>query len=92
MADDSVLTSFELHVQLKATYREPIEKDGRFSFSLPVHQYNKLRTPYVVNQRILAILFLPRDANEWLHHSEDGLITKRCALLGKSSKCTSERK
>jgi hypothetical protein len=29
--------------------------------------------------RLLVVLLLPEDANEWLRHSEEGLLAKRCA-------------
>jgi hypothetical protein len=78
LAGDSFLTSFELHVQLKATYQPPPEIEGRFSYSLSVPRYDKLRNPRVNSPRILAVLYLPENAEEWLCHSEDALIAKRC--------------
>lgn len=78
LADDSLLTSFELHVQLKATYQTPTETEGRFCYSLSVPRYNKLRNPRVNSPRILAVLYLPENAEEWLRHSEDALVAKRC--------------
>ncbi|MFO0967416.1 MAG: DUF4365 domain-containing protein [Gemmataceae bacterium] len=78
LAPDSVLTSFELHVQLKATFQQPAEIDGRFSYSLTVRRYDKLRNPRVNSPRILAVLYLPENADEWLRHTEDALIAKRC--------------
>ena len=79
LAADSVLTSFELHLQLKATYQPLREVDGSWSFSLPVHQYHRLRDPHLLVQRLLVVFQLPEEAEEWLRHSEDGLIAKRCA-------------
>ena len=79
LATDSQLTSLELHVQLKATFQKPIEQDGRFSYSLTVPRYDRLRTPRVNSPRILVVLYLPPNAEDWLRHSEDGLIAKRCA-------------
>ena len=79
LAPDSLLTSLELHVQLKATFQEPIEQGGRFSYSLTVPHYNRLRTPRVNSPRILVVLYLPPNAEDWLRHSEDGLTSKRCA-------------
>lgn len=79
LAEDSVRTSFTLHVQLKATRVAPIERDGRFSFSLPLKQYNKLREPRLQSARILVVLYLPPNPAEWLQHSEDALIARRCA-------------
>ena len=79
LSPNSVQTTFDLHVQLKATYQVPSLIDGRFSFSLPVPSYNKLRTPHITHFRILVVMFLPQDPEEWLRHTEDGLIAKRCA-------------
>lgn len=79
LATDSFHMSFALHVQLKATRVPPIEQNGRFSLSLPVRQYNRLRETHLAIPRILAVLYLPPDPAEWLRHSEDALIAKRCA-------------
>ena len=75
----SELTSFEVHVQLKATYQTPTEVDGYFSFSLKVKHYNKLRSTRVNSPRILVVLYLPTDQEDWLSHTEDCLVAKRCA-------------
>lgn len=79
LAAESALTSFALHVQLKATRVSPVEQKGRFSFSLPLRQYNKLRETRLASARILVVLYLPPDPTDWLRHSEDALIAKRCA-------------
>jgi len=79
LADDSILTSLELHVQLKATFTVPVEQEGFYSYSLSVPRYDRLRNIRVNSPRILAVLYLPADAEEWLTHSETGLIAKRCA-------------
>lgn len=79
LAEDSQLTSFELHLQLKATFQPLREVGGCWSFSLPIHQYNRLRVPGVLIQRLLVVLQLPENAEDWLRHSEEGLIAKRCA-------------
>jgi len=79
LASDSLLTSFDIDVQLKATYQTPVEQDGYFSYSITVPRYDKLRRPQVNSPRILVVLYLPEDANEWLRHSEDCLVAKRCA-------------
>jgi hypothetical protein len=79
LSDDSIHTSFALHVQLKATRVPPVEQNGRFSFSLPLHRYNRLRETRIVIPRIMVVLYLPSDATEWLQHTEDALVAKRCA-------------
>ncbi len=42
---ESVFTDFPLEIQLKATSQEPIHKDGRYSFVLPVEHYDKTAPP-----------------------------------------------
>jgi hypothetical protein len=79
LADDSQLASFELCIQLKVTYQHLHEAKGRWSYPLPLTQYNKLRSVHVAAPRLLVVLLLPEDANEWLRHSEEGLVAKRCA-------------
>ncbi len=79
LAADSVLGSFEAHLQLKATYQRLKEIDARWSFSLPLHQYNRLREPRVQNPRILVVMQLPANPEEWLRHSEDALVARQCA-------------
>jgi len=75
----SLLLSFALHVQLKATRVPPVERDGRFSYSLPIGQYNALRQTLVAVPRILVMLFLPASPNEWVASSELGTTLGGCA-------------
>jgi hypothetical protein len=79
LADDSVLTSFVVDVQLKATYQDLPEQDGRQSYVLSVPHYDKLRLEEVASPRLPVLLRLPRNPEEWLHISEEALIAKRCA-------------
>ncbi len=79
LAADSSLFSFDIQVQLKATFQTPIEQNGRYSYSLTVPRYDRLRNPHVNSPRLLVVLYLPPDAKDWLQHSEDGLVAKRCA-------------
>jgi hypothetical protein len=79
LAADSILSSFEVHVQLKATFQRLPEADGRWSYRLPLGQYNKLRSTRVSAPRMLVVLLLPDNAEDWLRHSEDGLLAQRCA-------------
>ena len=78
LADDSILTSFSIDLQLKATYRELSESVGRFSYSLAVPHYDKLRLEEVASPRLLLILRLPRNPKEWLQVSHETLVARRC--------------
>lgn len=75
-----VLTEITLHVQLKATVKQPAIQDGKFSFCLDsIELYNKLRSTTVSVPKILVVLFLPSDQPEWLKHSPEELCIRKCA-------------
>ena len=74
------LTEVDIKVQLKATIATPADDGTNLSYFLSgVNRYNDLRTPTVDVARILVVLFLPADAQEWLNHSEDELALRKCA-------------
>jgi hypothetical protein len=79
LTPESTLASFTLDVQLKATRKVPVEQEGKFSFSLEVPQYNRLRDTRHGLPRILVVLYLPQNSDDWLRHSEEALIARRCA-------------
>ena len=73
-------TEVTIKVQLKATIAVPVDDGTNLSYFLHgVSRYNDLRTETVSNARILVVLFLPADAQEWLNHSPDQLVLRRCA-------------
>lgn len=76
----SKLTHFTVEIQLKATCDEPIpDARDRYPFSLKLDHYNKLRDTETGAQQILVVLFLPPADTHWLVHTEDGLMSHRCA-------------
>src|SRR5262245_33253654 len=79
LAVDSILTSFSVDLQLKAPYQDLPEQEERLSFVLAVPHYDKLRVEGVASPRLLVVLRLPRNAEEWLNITEEALIAKRCA-------------
>lgn len=79
LAHDSILTQFTVEVQLKATKIDPIEQDGKYSHSLKRKNYDELSSTNTGAPRLLVVFFLPKDDNEWLIHSEDCLVARRCA-------------
>jgi hypothetical protein len=79
LAPDSTLTQFTVDVQLKATKRVPVEQAARYSHSLEVKNYNELRSTDAGAPQLLVVLFLPDDAETWLTHGEEGLVSRRCA-------------
>jgi hypothetical protein len=78
-AHDSLLTDLSLHLQLKATSQAAVFNNGRFSFSLDVATYNRLRKTTVVPFRILVVFFMPELSHEWIQHTNDILSLKKCA-------------
>lgn len=79
LAPDSTLHYVSLDVQLKASYRELPEANGKLSFPLKIEHYDKLRSVKVGSPRVLVLLRLPRDRAEWLHVTPEMLVAKRCA-------------
>lgn len=74
------LTEVDIKVQLKATIAVPADDGVNFSYFLSgVSRYNDLRTETVNAARILVVLFLPADAQDWLNHSEEELALRKCA-------------
>lgn len=79
LAEGEMDSSFDLQIQLKATSNELRSDETHWSFDLPVGQYDKLRSTTVGDQRLLVVLRLPREPEEWLSHSDEALIARRCA-------------
>jgi len=79
LATDSKLWYVPVDVQLKATRKELHETTTHFSFSLEIAHYNKLRMIEIGAPRILIVLRLPKNAEEWLQVTEESLIARRCA-------------
>ena len=69
----------ELDVQLKSTTRAEMS-DTEVIYDLEVRAYNVLREHGIPGwPRILVLLVLPTDEAQWLTHTVDELILRRCA-------------
>lgn len=77
LSPNSTLYSPEIKLQLKATSNININDDN-IHFSLPVNNYNDLRSNSMT-PRLLVIFELPEDKTEWLQHSAEELIMRKCA-------------
>lgn len=86
--DGGPLESPMLGVQLKSTSRDLSEHDAMIPFDLKVKNYNDLTRTSLV-PRILVVLLLPRDPQQWMTWSEETLVLRRCAywlsLKGRST-------
>jgi hypothetical protein len=86
--DGSILYTGELNgvfspqigFQLKCTASEAARTTpAEFSFTLPVKNYNELRVSNTTIPRILIIVVVPTEIRDWVIHSDDALLVKRCA-------------
>lgn len=74
------LEEVTVNVQLKATVAVPAEQNGYLSYFLrDVRRYDDLRADAISVPRILVVLFLPAEAENWLTVSPNELILKKCA-------------
>lgn len=74
------LKEVDVRIQLKATIATPPVANGHISYFLAgVKRYDDLRCPTVAIPRILVVLFLATDEAEWLAHSPNELLMRRCA-------------
>lgn len=67
-----------LELQAKCLGDDTFEGDN-FSYSLKLKNYDDLRDPDVQVPRILVVVRVPRDDNEWLTGGDDGLLVRHCA-------------
>ena len=77
MVGESTMYSPSIKLQLKATSHVHIVEDS-IHFSLPRKNYNDLRAKSAT-PRLLVVLWLPELKDEWVTHSSDELILKKCA-------------
>lgn len=63
--------------QAKATSQDVLRED-HISFRLPMRDYNHLRLPARF-QRILIVLRMPDETDEWLNQTDEELCMRHCA-------------
>ena len=80
LEDNSVLTDFTIDIQLKSTSVTPGEANERYSHKLPIKNYNELRSVECAAAQLLIVLYLPNDDSQWLTHSVEKLVFKKCAF------------
>jgi hypothetical protein len=80
----------QLDVQLKSTTRAQV-REGQLAYDLDVKNYDDLRAPAPMCPRLLVVLVLPEQEEEWLHQTAEELILRRCAYwlwLGRAEATT----
>src|ERR1700693_3333458 len=77
---NSTYTNFPIEVQLKATSQPAKSNEGRYPYFLKeVGRYERLRRRSGPFPTILVVLYLPKNAPQWLEQSEKSLVMRRCA-------------
>lgn len=72
--------SIMLDVQLKATVETPTDRGTHLSYFVRgKERYEKLCEPCEAVPCLLVVLFLPNDEEQWMAHSPEELILRRCA-------------
>ena len=71
-------TGFNLDIQAKSTINAVIEED-QIKYDLEVKNYNYLRRIEVQTPRILVVLLLPEQENQWTAMADEELELRRCA-------------
>jgi len=78
--DHPFITDIQLNIQLKATRTQPVVTEKGFSYFLQgIERYDKLRTNDSSIYKILIVLFLPENEDDWLNCSEEELVMKKAA-------------
>lgn len=73
-------TDVSLRIQLKATIKKGTETVTHISYPFKgIDQYNRLRNNAGEPHRILIVLFLSNNPEEWLHISPEELLLKKAA-------------
>ncbi len=67
-----------IEVQLKATINWHINEQGNIPYQIPIKNYNDLRADTVV-PRLLVVLCLPKEEENWLNHTPEALLIRQCA-------------
>jgi hypothetical protein len=71
-------SGWKLDLQAKSTTLAAVH-GAQIRYDLEVRAYDVLRHPGARCPRLLVVLILPEDEAEWLAHTEEALILRRCA-------------
>jgi hypothetical protein len=80
VADDSILESTELKIQLKSSYANITEhEDGSITYKLEVKNYKSLISTKRMIPLILVVFHMPCEEAQWIEQTTDWLKIKKCA-------------
>lgn len=79
-ADDSILVSTEVEIQLKSSYAQiTTHDDGSINYSLEVKNYKWLIDTNRMIPLILVVFYMPNDEAQWIEQTVDWMKIKKCA-------------
>ena len=67
-----------IEFQAKATARDLVKNDGQIHYPLPIKNYKELRID-TINPRILIVMLMPDDPDDWIDQTDDALCIRHCA-------------
>ncbi|HUY89247.1 MAG TPA: DUF4365 domain-containing protein [Pirellulales bacterium] len=67
----------KVEVQLKCTSRDVL-RDDHLAFAVDIDTYENLRDPSHMVPKILKVVVVPEDVEDWLMHSEERLALHHC--------------
>jgi hypothetical protein len=76
--DAGIFFSPRVELQLKSSSRNIVKKE-RIVFPLGIKNYNDLRVENVLVPRILVVVIVPKEIDNWLSQTEEEMCFKHCA-------------
>ncbi|MBW4667355.1 MAG: DUF4365 domain-containing protein [Cyanomargarita calcarea GSE-NOS-MK-12-04C] len=78
IVSDDTLYQPQLDLQIKSTSLD-IQSEEVIRYPLKIKNYNELRKEKTVAPRILVVVLIPENQEEWINQSETELCMRRCA-------------
>jgi hypothetical protein len=79
LAPASILTEFKIKFQAKATRQQLILNEGRYSYSMEVAHYNRLRAAGSSDAPTYLVIFqMPANEPEWFEATPEQLVLRHC--------------
>jgi Domain of unknown function (DUF4365) len=75
---DDTLYEPQLDLQVKSTSLD-VQSEEVIRYPLKIKNYNELRKERTVAPRILVVVLIPENQEEWINQSETELCIRRCA-------------
>jgi hypothetical protein len=69
-----------LEIQAKCTKIDAALGDAELPFPLKIKNYEDLRDQYVHVPRILVVVIVPENIQDWLHETPEQIALRKCAL------------